>query len=997
MAQQEPRKVKTIPEGYNKEVRDGKTVYVKKTEKPIPDKGKVEVKAPSVKKKISTGTPSPAPKVKPTIKVTPPAPKKEFGEDVLMLEEITPTPIVKPQSLRTDLKEEFPSGLQKGFHQYQVPDLNTGGNYTKAKTVITDSTGIPHVYDFKQNKYIPTGEPTIHSNMPVQNDTPTIQAPLKAGELPTKFGTVPERLRTTEYNTPKIIAPVVDTTQYKGFNQVGQPNNTVNDIEFKKQQESNLATPKFKKGGLINKVMGYAIGGNINFNESTGNQIGVIGQNDPYATKVEDEKQKTLMNEATKKTNKINYGKTGVDAAGALGGMYYATRKSENSGDVAYNQGMQAVGQFGGIGKVIQGVAAVGDAIGDPVRKNAESYDKNTGKYNNINSAKSAGAIGSHLNPYKSLTTIMTDKDASTETKLKAALTGGAEGTGSYYKDKEAARKLNIDKQIEEAKRLGAVSREEQALANRDAGLLNVNTKSPFDPNKAQFDENGNLIPQMNKGGLLKKIYGYADGGVIKGKGTGKSDSISAKVKAGSFIVPAENAKVAEVIREKVLLKAPKVKANLNQKGGQEVRLSNGEHSFTPEEKEEIKEAGIDVNKLAPKSESKDYMQFPNLIGYEKGGLVKGSKVGNVTWDGKNWIDASGNKYSEEAGKKFTDKYNADTEKQKTGDKQKQQSELKVYTRKYNEAKEKGDIREAAGLLIKINKLQGKEIDIKTGKTKSDESVPAQAKTGLKAPKIKSEANTYSAPSTEPSVNDDVTVPVAQVKVDDTQAAADAKALNDSAFAADYRNNPLAPKPQATQRKGLSGLLGKIDPTMIAGIGQTALGLNYLRGSKRPEDTSKLDGTFDANVNRAQADAQFGFTPEQQIMLEQSRKNAENDARYSARNFSGGNAGNAFNQERAAINQGWMNKLGIANEDQQLRMQKQQYADQQVKDRASNKYQLSRTAFTDALGAFQQKQQAGSELIGAGIQNTIGALRYQQELDAMAKSDAQKNAWMGNI
>jgi hypothetical protein len=35
--------------------------------------------------------------------------------------------------------------------------------------------------------------------------------------------------------------------------------------------------------------------------------------------------------------------------------------------------------------------------------------------------------------------------------------------------------------------------------------------------------------------------------------------------------------------------------------------------------------------------------------------------------------------------------------------------------------------------------------------------------------------------------------------------------------------------------------------------------------------------------------------------------------------------------------------------------------------------------FQNKMNEFMQKQQAGSELVGAGIQNIIGAKRYQQE------------------
>lgn len=84
--------------------------------------------------------------------------------------------------------------------------------------------------------------------------------------------------------------------------------------------------------------------------------------------------------------------------------------------------------------------------------------------------------------------------------------------------------------------------------------------------------------------------------GKIKGKGTSKSDSIKAKLKTGSFIVPSENAKQMEK-------KHGKQKANLNQKGGVAVRVSNGEYLVSPQKAKQIGKKKL--NKLAPKTKYK--------------------------------------------------------------------------------------------------------------------------------------------------------------------------------------------------------------------------------------------------------------------------------------------------------------------------------------------------------------------------------------------------------
>lgn len=95
--------------------------------------------------------------------------------------------------------------------------------------------------------------------------------------------------------------------------------------------------------------------------------------------------------------------------------------------------------------------------------------------------------------------------------------------------------------------------------------------------------------------------YNMAEGGVIKGPGTGKSDSIkNKKIPAGSFVVPAENAPIAASLRSALLGKPTKA-ANL--KSGGNIDVSNGEHLFTPEEALVLQQSGVNLNALAPNAE----------------------------------------------------------------------------------------------------------------------------------------------------------------------------------------------------------------------------------------------------------------------------------------------------------------------------------------------------------------------------------------------------------
>mgnify|MGYP003647497884 CR=1 FL=1 len=215
-----------------------------------------------------------------------------------------------------------------------------------------------------------------------------------------------------------------------------------------------------------------------------------------------------------------------------------------------------------------------------------------------------------------------------------------------------------------------------------------------------------------------------------------------------------------------------------------------------------------------------------------------------------------------------------------------------------------------------------------------------------------------------------------------------AKKLYETAWAADELNNPNAVKSTSppAPRKGLADYVKNIDPGAAFSAYQIMQGSKLLKSGQRPEDVSKIDPAYNAAVERAQRDATFGYTPEQAAMLDQKAINALNDARFAGKNLASGSGTTAFLQERQAINQGWTNALQLKSADQQLRMQKQQYADQAVKERADFLDMQRRRAFGDAMNTYNVNQESGSALVGAGVRNAIGAFRYQKELDAQERA-----------
>jgi hypothetical protein len=381
------------------------------------------------------------------------------------------------------------------------------------------------------------------------------------------------------------------------------------------------------------------------------------------------------------------------------------------------------------------------------------------------------------------------------------------------------------------------------------------------------------------------------------------------------------------------------------------------------------------------------------IHGYEDGGLVKGTAFNGLTYNGKNWVDANGNVYSQDAGNKFTKAYTESVEKAKSSEASRLRSEINVYSRKLNEAKASGNTAEANRLQSKINQFSGakKEVEVtpKGGvtTTATTKSVKAPSTKGMaKIPK----SLEFVPKMASESEGEDVVVPggnlspnqIAAAKSQEEKVAADAAALSKTlpTTLPTTSTSPAAPK------KGLADYVKNIDPGAAFSAYQIGQGSKLLKSGQRPEDVSKIDPAYNAAVERAQRDATFGYTPEQAAMLDQKAINALNDARFAGKNLASGSGTTAFLQERQAINQGWSNALQLKSADQQLRMQKQQYADQAVKERADFLDMQRRRAFGDAMNTYNVNQESGSALVGAGVRNAIGAFRYQKELDAQERA-----------
>ena len=498
----------------------------------------------------------------------------------------------------------------------------------------------------------------------------------------------------------------------------------------------------------------------------------------------------------------------------------------------------------------------------------------------------------------------------------------------------------------------------------------------------------------------------------------------------------------------------------------EKVKLSNGEHLYTPEEKEELLRKGVNVDLLAPNSEvkameKKSHIMFPNVIGMATGGdvveedtvdpakelakieaerkaieLIKAKKESDQSaaekarlqkfilevratnqanktkeWekkynDSKTKLDAL-NKSYEDASKEFKEGStpSANQKGVKAGMGTESQRKYKEdLLKKIQEAKSEHDNAKRTYDYVKSGKTyvpKDNAVKTKTAtvipKTEVKPSVVAEnvatAKPSLRVPKSNKIVVADNLPSKDIALTElknDAELRANANAIDQEKSIANAP--NKQAVINDMSTDNNSTKP--TRKGGIMDKIGSIDPTSLIGIGQMALGKNMLSDSKRPVDKAVLDATYNANVNRSLEDAKFGLTPEQKFMAQQDIENNKRDSMRLGVNYAGGSGTQAFNLNRASINDAWKAKLGLGIADQEARMAKQKYADAMAADRASILASNRRQAYNDAMGTFNQTQAAGSELIGAGLQNTIGAYRYNKMMKQQDEINAASNPWL---
>lgn len=594
-------------------------------------------------------------------------------------------------------------------------------------------------------------------------------------------------------------------------------------------------------------------------------------------------------------------------------------------------------------------------------------------------------------------------------------LTGISKQNASKQQNIDAQQQAERDQQaaIEAEHQRFTQGRINETMAHRDAGDTDYKDQyfqSPPPQEVAQMNARKAELQRLREGtggGDSGKSYkakdyvrdawrglgkAFAMGGLVEGPGTGKSDSIKAKVKPGSFVVPVENVPVAKEIK-KALGKPPKAKANLNQINGTEVKLSDGEMLFNPGEVREIKATGINIDRLAPRA------QYATTEGGFKNGGPTAAKAHEMLKDGtahghpltQKQKAYFGYLQSKEDGGIVGYAGGGDVEARKKAAAIKEKQDNYKYLQ--NRINNRTATPQERVAYQRLNTELGSPKSTSTGKRAPKVTAPSTNANGLTADQIS---------KLTPSLGNDVVEGQRPLVVPGGKQGVALNSnpnFNYSFDPTSSNNSTPSQDPAITGKKGDGFNWGQALDYGIPLV-QAGLGLKYLKNAgKRPVDQLDPDylrsiDTARGNVVTANANAKFGFSPEEQAQLDMQNNNLTNAGRYDARNFSGGSSANAFGLERAMLNDSYGRSLGNKVQNRNLIFQKQQIANdrqQYLDSLVTNKVGMSNRLFNMKLDAWQQNQNTGAGLLASAAQNAIGAHQWNQELQASKERNAMYN------
>lgn len=771
--------------------------------------------------------------------------------------------------------------------------------------------------------------------------------------------------------TPKEgVAPTIKQTISSDYDPVmGGGYKAVQQPVYDENLRNLFVKPEGKaKGGKVGKgVKGYLAGGDIREDQP------VVGEKKrSYGTKPLDYVHDTGLAIADYTVGHVS--------PNLIKDKDYKTKTGAQANQVSY--GVNKIGGAIGQGIVDYYIPGLGTAIGAG-RGAVGGEDKGLNEKDTAKQNAVAGKIGIAGQMIAGGATAMNKKKAAEEPTMTNA---GAEPTFEEQVDNDINAGTfeqtdtsnlgyydgkNLDKELTPQQKLEWV--------NLDAN------------DKADYVANG-----------FKLNGGMAKGGEIKGKGTGTSDSIPAKLEDGGFIVPAKNAAIAEGLRKKYL--GENKTASLS-KGDTNVKVSNGEHYFTQDEADLLRAKGVDLDSLAPDAEDSNEMATGGSVGDDKKELEAAKKkkvleLQNEIIEAQAEIKSVG-----------SDRGNYASGLIKNAKARIANAEKASRKAMQDDAYVKQDI--GRGYIYSESKAEKLSEDFKKKPVASGEKIDVPAYGSIKSDPILDRAQPEGKASKPYVANAKggkagsgiqrslAVEPIQKIdgaNLDNyykTQQAVTEAQVKEGEAPTGIAQTPAALKLQediasgkgatAPTRtgSGISKGFGVGDAFSLYQVGQ---GLKSLNDSgSRPID--QIDADFAATVERAKTDALSGMSPIERSVAERNIERTRRAGIQSIVGLSGGSAGTALANIGAAGLRADESNLNLSAASEALRLQKQAYADNLVGKKAG----MSRQLFEDKMNAFNQNQMAGAQLLGTGIQNVIGERRYQKELNAQEEAKRMGN------
>lgn len=671
------------------------------------------------------------------------------------------------------------------------------------------------------------------------------------------------------------------------------------------------------KSALASKIKGYDDGGLIpDINSGTS----VTASPSAYDTQSNDYQKNggsssALANSITNKSNdtysnKFNLPKVGIPNAKSTAPQSDAYTQTPGYGKFVTQQ-QTADSTNNTVNSAISAVPVIGSAYG--LGKSASGVTNSFAKKDANGNVKDSDAVGRFHN-------------IETTPVHEQAIDDFSKGnTGYGLLDLVGGKGL--------ASLVGSATGDKKSIAYADStNNPSIKYTTKLNPKTGLYENVGSNL--VNSDGQQLAEGGPVKGGLVKGIGGPKSDSISAKVKGDSFVVPAENVGLAKQIKLHVLGKNPEEKAELKQSGGENVKLSNTEMLFTPEERYELLRKGVDLNALAPNAAN-------TLKNHLKGGGSVKSYM-QMCADGDN-IDDLNDKLR---------KAKADEDAKiasQTANSPFRNAKIPSYNQINNPEKN-------YGLPFYDNLINSPATSKNTTPTKKSALASKIATPKYTTEPIEIKPYSNLATSTSPTYTGNPYV-----------------STNSTALI-----NNGNPNNTNTTQKG-----NGFDYGSAIGLGQSALGLGLLldKNNKRPVDS--LAPAFQSQLAASIAQSKYGYTPEQKSLLNEQQIEGRNNALGAVYNAAGGNGAVALNNARQVFNDSYKSKLATASDDEMLRLQKMN----QANGMSQQDQEYRRRLFGDNMNKFQQNQAAYSNLVGAGLDNLIGSQRYGQQKQAQREID----------